>query len=131
MSEFAIVSLILLALVSIDAAGDAFRARRWQIIHHSMEVLGVAVWFALWALFDFSPIYITMYITGRIWLFDPLFNIIAGNKLGYVGNSSLYGRLLNWFGSTVKEPGHLIWVIRVMALIWFIAWIITNADGKF
>lgn len=128
MNEFAIVSLILLAVSFIDAAGDAFRARRWQVIHHSMEVLGIATWFLIWALFDFNWVYLTMYITGRLALFDLVFNLIARNKWNYIGTSSLYGRVLGWFTKKVNEQGSLIWVLRAMALIWWIAWFITRAD---
>jgi hypothetical protein len=130
MSEFVIVSIILLGIMAIDAAGDAFRIHQWQNLHHAMEVVGVAVWIAVWGLFEFSPIYIAMYVTGRIALFDPLLNLIAGYKLTYAGKSSVYGRLLSWFMSKVKNPGALVWVLRAMALIWWVAWIITNADGR-
>jgi hypothetical protein len=130
MSEFAIVSIILLAIAAIDAAGDAFRIHQWQIIHHSMEVLGIAVWIALWAFFEFHLVYLTMYITGRIWLFDPLLNLIAGYKLTYSGKSSIYGRVLSWFTHKIGEQGHLIWVLRALAIIWWIAWLITSADGR-
>ena len=130
MSEFVIVSLILLAVSLIDAAGDAFRARKWQVIHHSMEVLGVATWFLIWALFDFNWIYPTMYVTGRLALFDVVFNLIARNKLNYIGTSSLYARILGWFTKKINEQGHLIWALRVLALIWWIAWLLTKADGR-
>lgn len=131
MNEFIIVSIILLGIMIIDAAGDAFRVHQWQIIHHLMEVLGVAAWIAVWALFDFHWAYIPMYITGRIWGFDPLFNLIAGYKLTYAGKSSLYGRVLSWFMIKVKNPGVLIWVLRGISLIWWVAWILTKADGLF
>ena len=132
MSEFVIVSLILLGLAAIDAAGDAFRIHQWQIIHHSMEVLGIVVWIGLWKYFDFENVYITMYITGRIWLFDPLLNKIAGYKLTYAGKSSIFGRVLSWFMNLdrIKNPGHLVWVLRGLAIIWWIAWLITNADHQ-
>lgn len=126
MNEFAIVSLILLAVSLIDAAGDAFRARKWQVIHHSMEVLGVGTWFLIWALFDFNLLYITMYITGRLAFFDLLFNLIARNKWNYIGTSSLYGRVLGWFTNKIREQGHLIWVLRAMAFIWWIGWVLTK-----
>ena len=130
MSEFAIVSLILFVIMAIDAAGDAFRVHKWQIIHHSMEVIGISVWIALWALFEFDPAYIAMYITGRIFAFDPLFNLIAGYKLTYAGKSSVYGRLLSWFMTKVKEPGHLIWALRGIALMFWLGWIFTNANTR-
>ena len=71
-----------------------------------------------------------MYITGRIWLFDPLLNLIAGYKLTYAGKSSIYGRILSLIMRKTGERGHLIWVLRAMAFIWWIAWIITKADGR-
>lgn len=122
MNEFTIVSLILLLVVAIDAAGDAFRIHQWQILHHSMEVLGIVAFFVIWASFDFRYEYAIMYPTGRIWLFDPLLNVIAGYKLTYAGKSSLYGRLLSWFMNKVKNPGVLIWWIRIMFLVFWIAW---------
>ena len=120
-----IISLLLLLLCVLDAAGDAFRVRKWQIIHHSLEVVQIAVWFLIWALFEFRYEYVIMYITGRIFLFDIVFNLIARNKWSYVGTSSLYGRILGWFAGVMKEPGHLVWVIRAIAIIWWIAWLIT------
>lgn len=117
MSEFIIVSLILFVIMAIDAAGDAFRIHQWQVLHHIMEVAGIALWIVIWALFDFKIEYIAIYITGRIWAFDPILNLIAGYKLTYAGKSSLYGRLLSWFMNVVKNPGILIWVIRALCLI--------------
>jgi len=130
MNEFLIVSLILLGVMAVDAAGDAFRIHQWQVLHHGMEVLGIAVWIAIWALFEFQPAYIAMYITGRIFAFDPLLNLIAGYKLTYAGKSSVYGRLLSWLMNKFKEPGHLVWVIRAMALVWWIAWLLTNGGYR-
>ncbi len=130
MNEFVIVTLILLGVVIMDAAGDAFRIHQWQLIHHIMEVLGVVVWILLWKFFGFRDVYIIMYITGRIWLFDPLLNLIAGYKLSYAGKSSIYGRVLSWFMLKVKNPGVIIWVVRAMAIIWWIAWLITSAEGR-
>ena len=130
MNEFVIVSLILFGVMAIDAAGDAFRIHQWQLVHHIMEVVGIAVWIVLWKFFEFHWEYLVMYITGRIWAFDPLLNLIAGYRLTYAGKSSLYGRLLSWFMDAVKNPGILIWVIRALALIWWVAWLLTRADGR-
>ena len=126
-----IVSLVLLGVILLDAIGDGLRWKGKQVAHHVVEILREAVWLCMVAYFMDNWTIITMYITARIAFFDPVINLIAGKGLGYIGSSSLYDRLLKWFGSTVKEPGALIWVIRAMALIWWIAWIITNADGKF
>lgn len=131
MSEFIIVSIILLVVMAVDAAGDAFRVHQWQNVHHLMEAVGVAAWISVWALFDFHWVYIVMYITGRIWLFDPLLNLIAGYKLTYSGKSSIYGRLLSWFQLKVKEPGMLVWVIRGIALLWWVVWLFTDANNMF
>ena len=143
MSSFTIISILLLLIVAIDAAGDAFRIHQWQNVHHAMEVIVSVLWFIFAALFAihvrheliFNPgvwsviklllPFGGMYITGRIWLFDPLLNLIAGYRLTYSGKSSVYGRVLSWFQGKVKEPGHLVWVLRVMALVAWIVWILT------
>jgi len=131
MSAFVIVSIILLGIVLLDAVGDGLRWRGKQVAHHVVEILREAIWLSMVAYFMDNWTIITMYVTARIAFFDPIINLVAGKPIGYAGNSSIYDRVLRWFGSTVKEPGSLIWVIRAMALIWFIAWIITNADGRF
>jgi len=131
MSLFLIVSLVLLGIVILDAVGDGLRWRGKQVAHHAVEILREAIWLAMVAYFMDNYFIITMYITARIALFDPVINLIAGKPIGYAGNSSIYDRLLRWFSGKVKEPGHLIWVIRALALIWFVAWILTNADGRF
>jgi len=126
MTEFTIVSLVLLAIVLLDAVGDGLRWQRKQVAHHVVEILREAVWLSMVAYFMDNWTIITMYVTARIAFFDPVINLVAGQPIGYAGTSSLYDRLLRWFSGKVKEPGHLIWVIRVMAAIWFIAWILTR-----
>jgi hypothetical protein len=134
MSEFKIFSLLLIVLVIWDATGDALRAKGKQIPHHLLESVSVALWLFLLVALDrewlkWHDRLIVMYITIRIAIFDVIFNVIKGNKWSYVGESSIYGKLLSWFSLKVKEPGHLIWVIRVIALIWWVTWFWT--DGGF
>jgi hypothetical protein len=126
MSEFVIISIILLGIVLLDALGDGLRWIGKQVAHHTVEILREAIWLAMVVYFTGQPELIVMYITARIALFDPLINLIAGKGLGYVGSSSLYDRILKWFSLKVKEPNMLIWVIRVIAIIWFVAWILTK-----
>lgn len=131
MSIFAIVSIILVVIVALDAVGDGLRWVGRQVAHHAVEIIREGVWLSLVAYFMDNWTIITMYVTARVAFFDPIINLVAGKPIGYAGNSSIYDRLLRWFSGKVKEPGHLIWVVRVIALIWFVAWIITNADGRF
>jgi hypothetical protein len=131
MSEFTIVSLILIGIVSLDAIGDGLRWIGKQVAHHAVEIVRELIWLSLVAYFMDNWTIITMYMTARIALFDPIINLVAGKPIGYAGESSIYDKLLRWFSGKVKEPGHLIWVIRALAALWFIAWILTNADGRF
>jgi len=131
MSEFIIVSIILLGIIILDAVGDGLRWVSKQVAHHVVEIVREAIWLSMVAYFMGNWMIIPMYILARIAFFDPMINLVAGKGLGYVGSSSLYDRLLKWFSIKVKEPGHLVWVIRVLAFIWWIVWIITNADGRF
>jgi hypothetical protein len=133
MDDFKIFSLIFLLLILLDAVGDALRARNKQVPHHTLEVIHIIGWFFIAVIvargwLEWSDRQIVMYITLRIAIFDVIFNVIKGNKWSYVGESSLYGRFMNWFTDLPKimEQGFLIWVIRVMALVWWTAWFITN-----
>jgi len=126
MSEFVIISLILLAIVLLDALGDGLRWIGKQMIHHAIEALREAIWLAMVVYFTGNYVIIPMYITARIALFDPIINMVAGQGLGYIGSNSIYDRTLKLFMSWVKEPKMLIWVIRVLALISFVTLIFTR-----
>ena len=131
MSKIKWTSLALLAVVVLDASGDAFRLHGWQIAHHVMESIMVVSWIAIWALFKFNPVFIVMYILGRFIAFDMVFNLIVGNELFYVGSSSLYGRFLEWFTTTLKTPpSMLVSALKFMALAWWVAWFWTNRQFR-
>ena len=112
---------LMTALILLDAVGDAFRSRGWQIPHHLMEALHEGSWIGLLYYFTGWVNIIPVYILSRIAIFDVVYNLVAGNKLSYIGKSSIYGIVMTWFTGKIKEQGFLIWVIRAMALL---AWII-------
>lgn len=129
MNEFQWICLALIGVMAIDAIGDGLRMRGRQVMHHMAEVVGVALWFVIWFSMDVSGRFfdiIWMYVLIRIALFDVIVNLVAGQRVSYVGKSSLYERLLTQFSSWLREPGMLIWVLRVIALVWWVAWFIVG-----
>ena len=128
MNEFQILSLVLLSIVLLDALGDGLRWIGKQMIHHAIEALREAIWLAMVVYFTGNYTLIPIYITARVALFDPLINLIAGKTLNYVGSNSIYDRALKWFSNLkfIREQGFLIWVIRALALVAFIALILTR-----
>ncbi len=130
MSEFAIVSIILLGIVLLDAIGDGLRWISKQVAHHVVEITREAIWLSMVAYFMGEWMIVPMYVLARIVFFDPIINLVAGQKIGYNGNSSLYGRALGWLNRTGREQGHLIWVLRAMALLWWVVWLLSKADGR-
>ncbi len=137
MTDFKVLSLMLLLVIAYDAVGDALRAKGKQIPHHILEVVGVMMWFLILVFLvrgklEWHDRLIVMYITLRIAIFDVIFNVIKGNKWSYVGKSSIYGMVMSWFTNLPKvmESGQLIWVVRAMALIWWVAWFITDGGGR-
>jgi hypothetical protein len=121
MSTQLTIALMLLMTVIIDAMGDAFRLRNWQIPHHIFEVIHVALWITLWWVGCFDFRFIQLYIAGRIVLFDIVFNLTAGLSITYIGRSSLYDIILTWFGGWVKQhPIHFVFIFRLMALAWWV-----------
>jgi len=122
MNEPLIVSFCLLALVVFDALGDAFRFRGWNIPHHAMESIHVAGWVAIWALFGFAPVYVWLYVLGRIVLFDIVFNLAGGLPITHIGTNSIYDIVVTKLGGWVKQhPGHFAFIFRFMALVSWIA----------
>lgn len=116
-----IISIILLALVLIDAIGDAFRFRGWLTPHHITEVVHVAGWIVLWAFFPFSLVYVWLYLCSRIVLFDITFNLTAGLPIGHIGKSSLYDIVLTKFGGWVRQnPVHFAFILRAIALTFWV-----------
>ena len=126
MNEFKILSLILLCLIILDATGDGLRWNGKQILHHSVEIVREGIWLSLLVYFTGEYLIIPMYILARVALFDPIINLVAGKGINHVGSNSIYDIVLKWFTGKVKEPGHLIWVIRAIALIWWIVWFVIN-----
>lgn len=116
-----LIGLLLLLQVVLDATGDAFRAKGWQLAHHLTEGIQIAGWFLIWALFGFGYIFIPIYILGRIWLFDLLFNIWKGNQLLYMGENDVLGKAVRWFADLV---GHnymnFSFIIKLLALVGWI-----------
>lgn len=128
MEDFKLIIGLLFAVMLLDAVGDAFRFRKWQVAHHIMEVVVIGIWMLIAGL---GWIEILMYVLARIAFFDPVFNVVSGLPLKYAGNSSLYDRFLRRFTLWIKEPGFLIWVIRALALYWWVTWFFTNAGNRF
>jgi hypothetical protein len=118
MNELIITSISLLVLVVLDAVGDAFRLRKWNVLHHVFEVFHVAGFFAIWALFSFDIIWVPIYILCRIVVFDIVFNVVAGLPITYIGTNSLYDIFVTKLGGWVKQhPGHFAFIFRFMALV--------------
>jgi hypothetical protein len=125
MNEPLIISLSLLALAVLDAVGDAFRFRGWNIPHHVVESVHVGGWVLIWALFGFAPVYVWLYVLGRIVLFDIVFNLVGGLPIGYIGKTSIYDLLVTALGGWVKQnPANFAFIFRFMALTTWIALLI-------
>ena len=132
MSQHHIFILILLLQVILDAVGDGFRMNSWQKAHHTMETLREGIWIALIAAvslgwLDFQWYYVAMYILGRIWLFDPVINLVAREDFFYIAKSSWDGVILYWLAYKFRVPVILpAAMIKLMALAWWIAWLVTD-----
>ncbi len=114
--EYLIASICMVLLVILDAAGDAFRLRGWQIIHHEAEVHVIIGFFAAWALFGFKWVYVWLYALARVAIFALVFNLVAGNAPFYVGDSGGYDIALRWFANLVRVgPENIAFILTFMA----------------
>ena len=99
----AIIIILTLILIS-DAVGDGQRTRGNQVIHHFFEVVMIALFFAIIVIVNYNMLsgfelrwLLVYYLSLRLAGFDLIYNITAGNKWNYIGNSSLYDRLMKTY----------------------------------
>lgn len=112
------IAICLLGLVIVDAVGDALRLKGKQILHHLAEALQIGGWLAIWAFLGFEWVYVPIYILGRLWLFDVIFNIVAGNRILYVGESDLWGLSIRGIAKLFKvQYEHPSFIFKFMSLI--------------
>jgi len=140
MEQYIIVSLLLLVPVILDALGDSFRIRGWQNLHHTMESAREAFWIGmivavspLLGWLEFEWYYIGMYILGRIWLFDPILNLVSDFDFFYISDSSTDGRILIWLSSDKVFDVPVILpaaMVKFIALVWWVAWLLTDGGIK-
>ncbi len=128
--EFLIINIILLIQVVLDATGDAFRVKRHTEAHHILEAMQVAVWMLIWYYAEPHFLYIIMYIGARFVFFDLVYNLIAGNRWHYFGDGSYYDRLFRWITKS-QGPVFTVVVTKGIVLLGWIAWVLSNANGKF
>jgi len=130
MAQELIISLILLLIALLDAVGDGCRDRGFQQARHSIEALQIGIWLTLCILIGrdlitFDWIYAVIYTLGRTWAFDYPNNLIAGRKIGYVGKSSLDGKIYHWITSLFKNGvEHTSFIFKFVALVSWIGLII-------
>ena len=99
----AIIIILTLILIS-DAVGDGQRTRGNQVIHHFLEGVMIALFFAIIVIVNYNMLsgfelrwLLVYYLSLRLAGFDLIYNITAGNKWNYFGNSSLYDRLMKTY----------------------------------
>jgi len=110
------IYLIILTLILIsDAIGDGQRTRGNQVIHHFLEGVMIALFFAIIVIVNYNMLsgfelrwLLVYYLSLRLAGFDLIYNISAGNKWNYFGENSLYDRLM-------KNNGFQFF--KVMALV--------------
>jgi hypothetical protein len=125
------ISLLLLSLVVIDASGDALGLIGWQIPSHTMEVVQVAGWILIWALYGFKGYYIVMYVLGRIWAFDLVHNLWTGEHILYMGLNDIFGLSVRWFADLVKQNYyHFSFMLKFISLVWWVAWLLTDGNAR-
>ena len=108
------LSIILGSIVS-GAIGDGLNDKGKKLIGHAFKAVEIGsllispfiIYTNLWLA------YIASYLLIRASIFDPIYNITRGNKLSYIGDSSLWGKFLK----KLKAPSYGYWFARVVLLI--------------
>lgn len=125
------INIVLLYLVLLDAIGDALRLKGHQVVHHIMESLMIVQWFALWILAGFHWLFIPMYLLARFTFFDLTYNLVAGNRFSYVGNSCIWDRFSRFLESKFRAGDFGFVVPRVITLVWYVTWLLSYGNGMY
>ena len=117
--------IILFLAMSLDAIGDACRLNKRIVMHHIAEAMQVACYVSALLLVYIHPIprqpedigwLIAFIVSARITFFDYLFNIAAGLKLGFIGNTSLWDRFRCNGGDFIKIMSLLLFIFSILNL---------------
>lgn len=108
----------MLLIIALDAVGDGLRTNGIQTWHHVSEVAVILCFFAVWGLSAFRWQYALTYVLCRIWGFNLIYNLTAGNAFGYLSDNNFYDGLLIWIGGVVRQdPIHFYVIFSIMALL--------------
>lgn len=109
--------LIMFLVIVLDATGDGLRTLGFQKAHHVLEASWIVLFFVVWALSQFKWQYALTYVLCRIWAFNLVYNIVAGNKFGYLSEGNFYDSALIWIGQqTHQDPIHFYIIFSAMAI---------------
>ena len=129
--EFArtLVLIIFITHVVLDAWGDAFRYFKRYFFSHLFEALQVlCLLFLLYVQVEpLSILYlIVAYGCIRFALFDPIYNVSIKQNIMYIGDTSLYDKILGKIFNTPTKKS-LMMGLRMVFLIlgfWLIQYVI-------
>lgn len=107
------------ASILLDAIGDGYNDSGSKVLGHSLNAASVGILVA-------SPFilkipcykwgwYFASYVTMRVAIFDPVYNLTRDLPIGYVGDSSLWDRAIN---STKSPPG---WIMAGRGLCFMVS----------
>jgi hypothetical protein len=110
------ISGLFVILVIINALEDGFRDSNKKVLAHLFNGLHIAGWIAM-MYFDFSWVFVLKYVLIRFALFDVTYNLIRGNKIFYIGTTSLYDKFWRWLEHKKIPINHLLFWTKLISLL--------------
>jgi len=108
LSEPAKIIMTYVGQIGLQAAGDALKDNGHKQWGHALDAasLGIVLASPLWIDYDRSKWYwyAASYVTLRIGLFDPIYNVSRGLPIDYIGGTSNWDLFLR---DKLKPPGTL------------------------
>jgi len=110
-----IALIVVISSLIVGALGDGWNDKGKKVLGHAFKAAEIAILVASPFLLDVElrdalP-YALVYLFGRVALFDIVRNLARGEKITYVGDSSIWDRLIK------RIPGHGMMFYRGIALI--------------
>jgi hypothetical protein len=105
-----LISILFYVQIIADALGDSFgfKARTpalyWKynnLAQHICQGAEVVIWLAIIYLLTKNWLYPVIYVCIRAITFNPVYNVLTGQKFWYIGNTAIIDKIINWIKSKI------------------------------
>lgn len=133
--------LLALSLIGFEIAFEGLKIRKHHVasgiiefVYRALITLIVFAWFMGYSLIpmahhDTYLVTILGYLFLRFGMFDPVFNLVIGESINFVGSTKLWDRVIWWLCDRLRIPANYFIFIRIIFLCIGVAFLLGWRNG--